>query len=74
MWVGGRICALVLQLVVLAGTLALLVPLNTRLARMREVYGGWLADARRWDRLHQIRVLLLVAASFALVFWEPYTL
>ena len=59
--------AAVLQLLVLVGTLMLLVPINNRLAS-GALQGGWLADARRWDRLHRVRVAMLLIAAAALIF------
>ena len=50
------------QVVILTGTLTLLVPINNRLAR-GALRPGWLSDARQWDRYHQLRVVLLLAAS-----------
>ncbi len=49
-------------------TIAVLVPINTRIAALHpaQPYDGWLADRRSWDRHHWIRVGLLVAA-FVLV-------
>ena len=64
-WNGAAV-SLILQLLVLIVTLATLVPRNARLARMKAAYPTWLQDARQWDRLHQARVVLLLAASIAL--------
>ena len=62
----GPTVSVVLQLIVLAITLTLLVPRNTRLARMTAAYPTWRADAQQWDRLHQGRVALLLIATVAL--------
>jgi len=56
------LAAFLLQIAILAITISMLVPINNRLSRMREAYPGWLGDARRWDALHRIRVVLLVIA------------
>ena len=54
--------SVLLQVVVLLFTLGLLVPINNRI--VKALPGpGWLADARRWDALHRVRVVLLVVAS-----------
>jgi len=41
-----------------------LVPINNQIARLNPVAPpeNWLALRRRWDRLHQIRIVVLVAA------------
>lgn len=62
----GPAVALLLQVCVLVVTLALLVPRNNRLARMTGPYEGLRDDASQWDRLHQLRVLLLFVATIAL--------
>ncbi len=59
--------AVLLQFIILAMTLGLLVPRNNRLARMTTAYDGWKNDAASWDRLHQIRVVLLVLAAILLI-------
>ena len=65
-WPTGAIGSLALQVVVLILTLGWMVSINNRLARMTTPYRGWLDDARRWDNLHRMRVVLLLAAVFAL--------
>jgi uncharacterized membrane protein len=49
-------------------TLAMLVPLNNRIAEMDpdHPYDCWLRDRCRWDKLHQVRVILL-AMTFLLL-------
>ena len=64
----GAGLSLALQLVVLATTLTLLVPRNTRLAKMHAAYPSWKDDASQWDRLHQVRVALLLLATITLAF------
>ncbi|MGI4854612.1 MAG: anthrone oxygenase family protein [Janthinobacterium lividum] len=63
----GAAVAAGLQLLILVGTLALLVPINNRIAA-GALQDGWLADARRWDALHQGRVVLLLLAAAVLIF------
>ena len=63
---GAAAVAVSLQVVVL-GTLTLLVPINNRLAA-GALPDGWLADARRWDAMHRVRVALLLIAAAALIF------
>lgn len=65
-WVNGAAVSFVLQLIVLAITLAFLVPRNSRLARMTTPYPRWQADAHQWDQLHRLRVALLLLATIAL--------
>jgi uncharacterized membrane protein len=50
-------------------TIAALVPINNRIARMNpdQPHERWLRDRARWDRLHRIRVALLVIAFLLLL-------
>jgi len=50
-------------------TVTMLVPINNRIARMNpeQPYPGWLKDRARWDRLHRIRVTLLIVAVLLLL-------
>jgi hypothetical protein len=50
-------------------TVALLVPINNRIARMNleQPHEGWLRDRARWDQLHRIRVALLIVALLLLL-------
>jgi uncharacterized membrane protein len=50
-------------------TIIMLVPLNNRIARMdpNHPYDCWLQDRCRWDKLHQVRVILLVMAFILLL-------
>jgi anthrone oxygenase-like protein len=50
-------------------TITMLVPINNRIAKMNteRPYTGWLQDRARWDRLHQIRVVLLSVALVLLL-------
>ena len=49
----------------IAYTIAVLVPVNNRIAALDPAhpYDGWLADRRTWDRHHRIRVALLLLLS-----------
>jgi hypothetical protein len=50
-------------------TVTSLVPINNRITRMNpeQPHPGWLEDRARWDRLHRIRVVLLVVAVVLLL-------
>jgi hypothetical protein len=50
-------------------TIAMLVPINNRIARLnpQRPHDGWLTDRARWDRLHRIRVVLLVVSVLLLL-------
>jgi uncharacterized membrane protein len=50
-------------------TLAMLVPINNRIAKMdpQHPYDCWLQDRSRWDQLHQLRVALLIMAFVLLL-------
>lgn len=50
-------------------TIAMLVPLNNRIAGMDpdHPYECWLQDRCRWDKLHQVRVILLVMTLLLLL-------
>jgi uncharacterized membrane protein len=50
-------------------TITMLVPVNNRIARMNpeQPHPTWLQDRSRWDRLHRIRVALLVVAVILLL-------
>jgi uncharacterized membrane protein len=50
-------------------TLAMLVPINNRIAKIdpEHPYDCWLQDRRRWDQLHQMRVVLLIMAFLLLL-------
>ncbi len=56
-----------LQAVITVVTLGFLVPRNNRLAAMTGAYHGWKNDAASWDRVHQIRVILLLLATVLLI-------
>jgi uncharacterized membrane protein len=50
-------------------TIAMLVPINNRIANMdpEHPYDCWLQDRRRWDQFHQVRVALLIMAFLLLL-------
>jgi uncharacterized membrane protein len=50
-------------------TIAMLVPINNRIAKMdpEHPYDCWLQDRRRWDQFHQVRVVLLIMAFLLLL-------
>lgn len=60
--------ATILWLVTIVYTLILPAPLNSRIAAwpLESMPSGWQAQGKRWDRLHGIRMLLLVAAFLCL--------
>jgi uncharacterized membrane protein len=50
-------------------TVTMLVPINNRIAKMdpKHPYDCWLQDRCRWDKLHQVRVVLLIMAFLLLL-------
>jgi uncharacterized membrane protein len=50
-------------------SIAMLVPINNRIAKMNpeHPYDCWLQDRCRWDQLHQVRVVLLIMAFLLLL-------
>ncbi len=50
-------------------TIAMLVPINDRIAKLdpEHPYDGWLNDRARWDRLHRIRIAILIIALLLLL-------
>ncbi len=61
--------AVILWAAVIAMTVAVLVPINNRIAKLNpgHPYEGWRSDRVRWDRLHRIRVALLLVALILLL-------
>jgi hypothetical protein len=61
--------AALLWAVTIVFSIAMLVPINNRIAKMKpdQPYNGWLQDRALWDRLHQIRVVLLTTALLLLL-------
>lgn len=51
-------------------TIAMLVPINNRIASMNlaPLTPGWKRDHEKWDFLHRIRILLLIVAVFCLTY------
>jgi uncharacterized membrane protein len=58
-----------LWIITIVFTLTMLVPINNRIASMNpaQPYPTWLQDRCRWDRLHRIRVELLIIAVLLLL-------
>jgi hypothetical protein len=50
-------------------TVTMLVPINNRIASMnpQQPYPTWLQDRCRWDKLHRVRVELLIIAILILL-------
>jgi uncharacterized membrane protein len=61
--------AAVLWAATIVFTIAMLVPINNRIAKMdpEHPYDRWLQDRCRWDHLHQVRVTLLIMAFVLLL-------
>ena len=61
--------AAVLWAATIVFTIATLVPINNRIAKMNpeHPYDCWLQDRCRWDQLHQVRVALLIMAFVLLL-------
>ena len=51
-------------------TISALVPINNRIASLNTtaLTPGWKEDHKKWDSLHRVRVLLLLAALLALIY------
>ncbi|HEX7158849.1 MAG TPA: DUF1772 domain-containing protein [Edaphobacter sp.] len=56
----------ILWALIIVWTILVLVPINNRISRLdpQRPYEGWRDDRARWDRLHRIRVGLLILAVF----------
>jgi uncharacterized membrane protein len=54
----------ILWALIIVWTILVLVPINNRIAGLnpQRPYEGWRDDRVRWDRLHRIRVVLLIVA------------
>ncbi len=61
--------AAVLWAVTIVFSITMLVPINNRIARMNphQPYPTWLQDRCRWDKLHRVRVELLIVAVLLLL-------
>jgi uncharacterized membrane protein len=66
---GPLLASAILWITTIVFTIAMLVPINNRIAKMdpQHPYDCWLEDRRRWDRLHKIRVEVLIAALLLLL-------
>jgi hypothetical protein len=60
--------AALLWATVIVFTITTLVPINNRIASIRDrPHPTWLQDRCRWDRLHRIRVEILIVALLLLL-------
>ncbi len=61
--------AAILWIAIIVFTVTMLVPINNRIATMnpQQPYPTWLEDRCRWDKLHRIRVELLLLAVVLLI-------
>jgi hypothetical protein len=61
--------AAALWALIIVFTVATLVPINNRIAKLNpdQPYDCWLQDRCRWDQLHQVRVILLIMAFLLLL-------
>jgi hypothetical protein len=61
--------AALLWAIAIVSTITMLVPINNRIARMnpRQPHPTWLQDRCRWDKLHRVRVELLIVAVLLLL-------
>jgi len=61
--------AALLWAIAIVASVTMLVPINNRIARMnpQQPHPTWLQDRCRWDRLHRVRVELLIVAVLLLL-------
>jgi len=61
--------AAVLWVAIILFTVTMLVPINNRIAPMNpeHTYSGWRTDRAQRDRLHRVRVVLLIASVLLLL-------
>jgi uncharacterized membrane protein len=66
---GLLLASAILWITTMAFTITSLVPINNRIAKMdpQDPYDCWFEDRIRWDRLHRIRVEVLIAALLLLL-------
>ena len=66
---GLILASAVLWITTIIFTITTLVPINNRIAKMdtQQPYDCWREDRIRWDRLHRIRVEVLIAALVLLL-------
>jgi uncharacterized membrane protein len=62
------LAAAILWAVTIAFTVLLLVPINNRIAALgvSNPLSQWIGEHRRWDRLHRLRILLLLVCMILL--------
>ena len=65
-WLNLSTWSALIQATIILVTVTVLVPLNNRIAKVREAETGWLSAARRWDSLHRLRVGALLIAVLLL--------
>ena len=65
---GWIMAAVIVWVAIIVWTLAVLVPINNRVAALagNVSQAGWKESHKRWDRLHRLRILLLVVAMVCL--------
>ncbi|HMF54244.1 MAG TPA: anthrone oxygenase family protein [Edaphobacter sp.] len=63
------LAASILWAIIILATIFLLVPINNRVAALaaNAPLEQWLPEHKRWDRLHRVRVLLLLVALVLVV-------
>ena len=61
--------AAILWAITIVFSVTMLVPINNRIAKMdpQQPYSTWLQDRCRWDKLHRIRIELLLVAVVVLL-------
>jgi uncharacterized membrane protein len=62
-------CAGLLWILTIVFTVTMLVPINNRIATMnpQQPHPTWLQDRCRWDKLHRVRVEILIVAVLLLL-------
>jgi uncharacterized membrane protein len=62
--------AAVIWVGVIVFTVSVLVPMNNRIASLNTAAPapGWKEDHKKWDSLHRVRILLLLAALVAVIY------
>jgi uncharacterized membrane protein len=64
------LAATLIWVAVIAFTIAILVPINNRIASLNTAAPtpGWKRDHRKWDSLHRVRIVLLAVAVLFLIY------
>ena len=64
------LAATLIWVVVIAFTIGILVPINSRIASLNPTTPapGWKHDHKKWDSLHRVRILLLAVAVLFLTY------